>query len=298
VRVATVTGRTLGEELRLSGEADRLLAMRDLRSGLEYLRGQSQLAAEGMYLELDAYHCHVFAELRDIVDGDGRWTRLAAWLDGRGVASLDDAMRQLELAPLHDALRTGDAAAALREVAVLLGVPEPDRRGPRGPRDASATEAVEALVAAHRPDLAGGRWIHEWLADRVLPEADLVAVQLERARRPKSAGTDGALPAWLLRDERFRRAIGVNEHDGVEWVSKERWQVAVDHLDVPAVRRRQLLAAAEKAGYRVDALTKALGAQAVKPKRAQPRATSAPTASVKKPRTKPTPRTARAGGGR
>jgi hypothetical protein len=168
----------------------------------------------------------------------------------------------MELAPLHDALRADDAVAAAREAARLLAVDGAAQASAK-----SAVEAVEALVARHRPALAGGRWIEEWRAGSVIPDADLVAVLLERGRRAKSAAVDGPLPAWLLRDDRFRRAIGVNQHDGVEWFNKERWESALDRLALPAAQRKRLSSVAQKAGYRLDRLAAALGrAPAARPK--------------------------------
>jgi hypothetical protein len=278
IRNAAVTGRTLAQELRLAGGTDDFLVLRDTRSGLEYLRPQAELVRDGLYLELGGYRCFVFVELRDVHDADGRWRRLADWLGGRGVPSIEDALREMELAPLHDALRADDVAAAVREAARLLGV---EAAVPAAAKSAvmksavmkSAVDGVEELVAAHRPGLAGGRWIEEWRADRVITEPDLAAVILERRRRAKGAEADGALPGWLLRDERFRRAIGVNEDEGVEWFSKERWASALARLAVPAVQRKRLSSVAEKAGYRLDRLAAALEgtpALAKRAKRAKP----------------------------
>jgi hypothetical protein len=43
------------------------------------------------------------------------------------------AMREMELAPFHEALRTDDADAAVREAAALLGVPGPKAVPKLGP---------------------------------------------------------------------------------------------------------------------------------------------------------------------
>jgi glycosidase len=242
LRRAAATGRSLGEGLRLASVEGRFLVLRDHRSGLEFLRSQAELVHDGLYLELDAYRCHVFLELRDVADAsDGRWRRLADWLGGRGVASLDVAMREMELAPLHAALRADDAAVAVREAAALVGAPVPAK----WPSAASAAEAVDNFLAGVRPRLAGGKWVDEWLADRALPDADLVAVRLALG----GAAQDGISPA-LMRDPHFRRLIGVNEHDSVEWFNKERFEETVRLLGLA----RELVKAAERAGYRLDRL--------------------------------------------
>jgi hypothetical protein len=269
IRSAAVTGRSLAEGLGLRGGPDDFLVLRDWRSGLEYLRAQAELAQKGLFLELRAYECQTYVELRDVHDGDGRWRRLADWLGGRGVPSLDTAMREMELAPLHDALRAADAAAAVRQAGALLGL-EPGQPA----AGTTPAEAIDDLLARHRRELSGGAWIDEWLADRALPDADLVALQLDLRRR-----RDGAAPAELLRNERFRRAIGVNEHEGVQWFNKERFERAVGAVGLPAARRKSMLAAAGRSGYRLDRLAAELGLRRTRPRAAAPEAGSRPRSS-------------------
>jgi glycosidase len=247
IRRAAVTQRTLGEGLAVADDESRFLVLRDWRGGLEYLRSWSSVAREGLYLQLDAYRCYVFADIRDLVDADGRWHRLADWLGGRGVPSIDEALREMELAPLHAALRADDAAAALREAAALVNAPSP-APAPTSARKVSAVEAIDRFLAGVRPRLAGGRWIDEWLADRALPNADLTAVQL------RLAGTRDGFGPELLRDEHLRRLIGANTHQGVEWFSQEGFEATIAALKLPAARRKALAAAAQKAGYRLDRL--------------------------------------------
>jgi glycosidase len=116
IRVAALGSRTLAEGLALADDAQRFLALRDQRSGLQYLRNASELHAQGLYLELDAYRCHVFLELRDLIDTDGSYARLAAFLAGRGVPDLEAALYELDLQPFHDALRRALDPAFLRRL--------------------------------------------------------------------------------------------------------------------------------------------------------------------------------------
>jgi glycosidase len=109
--------RTLGEALALGGAGDDvLLAFRDARSGLEYLRPAGELRERGLWVQLDAYQGHVFWELREIRDAAGLWRRLADHLGGRGVASLEDALRELELEPVHAAVRSALAVPAFLDL--------------------------------------------------------------------------------------------------------------------------------------------------------------------------------------
>ena len=62
--------------------------------------------AQGLAVELGSYQTHVFLDFREMADdADGRLARLAAYLHGRGVASLEKAGREMSLQPLHGALR-------------------------------------------------------------------------------------------------------------------------------------------------------------------------------------------------
>jgi glycosidase len=248
IRRAAVTGRSLAEGFRVADDDQRFVVLRDWRGGLEYLRSASSVAREGLYLQLDAYRTIVFADVGDLVDhSDGRWRRLADWLGGRGVPSLDIAMREMELSGFHSALRADDAEAAVREAAALVAVP-----AAKAMPNLGAVEAVDRFLAGVRPRLAGGRWIDEWLADRALPNADLSAVKLRLA-----GGKDGLSPE-IVRDDHFRRLIGANIHEGVEYFNKEAFEATVNALDLPASRRRELTAAAAKSGYRVEQLASSL----------------------------------------
>jgi hypothetical protein len=92
-------------------------------------------------------------------------------------------------------------------------------------------------------------------------------------RGPKRAIDARLLDAWLA-DDAIRAAIGVNTWEGVEWLDRDRfaemlgWTSRLDAIETdtapdPAWADR-LLAAAEKAGYRVEALRAALATAPVK----------------------------------
>ena len=273
IRTAAVTGSSLAHGLGIGGGADDWLIMRDSRSGLEYLRSQRELAEHGLPLTLHAYETQVYVEMRDVHDSDGRYGRLAATLNGRGVPSVEVALRELELRPLHDALRAGDEQAALAEAAALLEIepaaasPAPQAtpaardvdRASAAPDERSLARSIEALVATARPEMARGKWVYDWLIDRVWSNADLVALMLDLEARPRSGRANGRKPADLLKDDRFRRSIGVNEHEGETWFNRERFDQAVAWLALP--NATDLSSAAKKSGYRLERLDALLGKQ-------------------------------------
>ena len=256
IRTAAVTGRSLADGLSLGGGTDDYLLMRDGRTDLYYLRSHAELAEKGLYLELNAYKCHVLVDMEDLHDTDGTLGRLAAWLGGRGVVSIDDAIGELELQPLHVALAELRAGDAVREAGLLVGVTEEQPLATYVKQEQLAVaRAVDAMLSEHRPDMSRGRWIYEWQVERVWPDFDLIALRLDREGSPAK---EPIAPRELLRDERFRRAIGVNEHDGHTWFNKERFEHALEVLAL--ARKADLRKAADKAGYRLDRLEKELAA--------------------------------------
>ena len=97
--------RRLTEGLGIGGE-ETILAWRDSLTGLEYLRRAREVRERGMRFELHAYQCHVLVDWRELrPTAEWPWDRLCDFLNGRGVPNLDDALVNLELAPVHEALR-------------------------------------------------------------------------------------------------------------------------------------------------------------------------------------------------
>ena len=97
---------TLSEALGFSGDHDRFLIFRDAVGGLEYLRSCSELAKKGLYVELYAYKTHVFIDIREIQDNVWRhYAQLNEQLQGRGVPSVDEALRELTYRAVHTPFR-------------------------------------------------------------------------------------------------------------------------------------------------------------------------------------------------
>jgi len=216
----TLRQRTLGEGLGLTDDPDRWLAWRDSVSGLEYLRDCRTLVREGLYVELEAYGRHVFLDLRELVDGPARlYRRLAEQLGGRGVLSIDEALRELELEPVHrpfrrlfeaDLLRRaleGEEAALdeldarERELLAAVAWATGSAAGEGEAGEGEAGDRLRAAVAgAARAELAAiGR-----LADlrsrlgRTRSRHALAAAELVGARLAGEAGASWVLAAWAL----------------------------------------------------------------------------------------------------
>ena len=112
--------RALAEGLDIRDEAGLYTIFRDHVTGLEYLRSNHDLAESGLYIELGAYEHHVFLDFREVRDDERRqYTQLHAYLGGRGVPSVDEAMRELFLQPIHHAFASVVSADAFEWMKTL-----------------------------------------------------------------------------------------------------------------------------------------------------------------------------------
>ncbi len=152
--------KSLGEGLGLHPDGDWWTLLREQRSGLEFIRRSSDLCRDGLYVELHAYGCQVFMDVREVQDGpSGQLARLADRLGGAGVPSVAAAMRDMQLQPVHDAVRgltengslqrlarvgvARAAAACPGAAAVDLGL-----RGPESPAGSAARGSARAARGA------------------------------------------------------------------------------------------------------------------------------------------------------
>jgi glycosidase len=120
--------RSLAEGLGLPNDASAFVVFRDAKMGYEYLRSCREIWERGLEMSLDAYVAHVFWEFREVWDGvAGQWSRLAGRLAGAGVPSLDEAMRELQLEPIHGPMRAIFADGLT--VAVIDGVATAEQLG-------------------------------------------------------------------------------------------------------------------------------------------------------------------------
>jgi hypothetical protein len=94
--------RTLAEGLGLEPGDGWYSIARDQVSGLEFIRSNHQLRAEGLYFELGAYRRLVFTGFRQVQDDAyGQYAQLTEYLGGRGVPSVDEALREIRLQPIR-----------------------------------------------------------------------------------------------------------------------------------------------------------------------------------------------------
>jgi len=97
---------TVGAALGFNGDGRHYYAYRDYAGGSEYIRNGRELCNDGFFIRLEAYDYQVFLDFREIRDDDyGTWGKLCHQLEGRGVASIDEEVKQVRYGALIDLLR-------------------------------------------------------------------------------------------------------------------------------------------------------------------------------------------------
>jgi hypothetical protein len=257
---------TLAEALEVTPDDGAFVAFREARSGLEYLRSARELSERGLLVELDAYRAFVFGSFRELrVTADARWSELAGELGGRGVSSLDDALADLRLRPVHDRVRAAVTSTDPAAVALALAT------------------IVEDVTRVRFDELR--------LATP-LGRAGLDDDRIRRTRlaiglaHPKTTPDPAVLAGAWLADPEIAAFLEVHDWEGATYLNGDRWIEVVDlaaAMDRAAGARRaspviaRLRAAAPAAGYRLDRLLASLGAVAPatsdRPKARAPRTT-------------------------
>ena len=118
----TLIQKDLGGGLGLHDDQDYFCIFRDNVGGLEYIRNSRELCGKGLYVELGAYKYHVFIDFREVRDNPWRhYAQIAEDLNGRGVPSIEDALKEMLLQPLQDAFKelvNGDMFRHLMEARI------------------------------------------------------------------------------------------------------------------------------------------------------------------------------------
>jgi hypothetical protein len=265
----TANRSRLADALEAASDGEAFVAFREARAGLEYLRSGRELQERGLFVELDAYRAFVFGGFREVrSSAEAPWAELAGQLGGRGVASLDDALADLRLRPVHDRVAAVVTSTAPATVALALaGVVE----GLSRPR-------FDELRLATPLRRAG-------LDDQAIRRTRL-AIGLAHPATTRDPAV--LVDAWLA-DEDVRTFLEVHEWDGATYLNGDRWTELVDlaaAIDRAAGSRRaspaiaRLRAAAPAAGYRTDRLVASLETvtpgSSDRPKARRPRTTPSP----------------------
>ncbi len=229
--------RSLADGLALAdGSADdRWLVLRDQRTSLEFLRSVAEVRELGLHVQLRAYETRVFWQLRELHDPAGIWRRLSGRIGEGGVPSLEDALRDQQLAPVHDTIRAAineptREGTANREAAARVVDAVADATGTSGDR-----AAVAGLIVTRYTAAVG-------LAEAIEDRSQAAALQVWALLAPLGSLPSGAMAgptsrAWY---EELRLAPVVADalrgrglDEGAAWWAAERVRMLLD-LPLPS----------------------------------------------------------------
>lgn len=77
---------------------------KDSVSGKYFLISGEQVHQEGLHFHLKGYQYKVLLDFTELYDSDGRYKKLFRYLNGRGIDSIDNALIELKLTPLHNSI--------------------------------------------------------------------------------------------------------------------------------------------------------------------------------------------------
>ncbi len=101
-----VVQRSLSEGLNLHPSENTFIVFRDSITNLEYIRPSLELQENGLYLELGAFSYHAFVDFREAQDNEFHaYRQLSQYLNGRGVPSVEGALKELVLQPVQQPFR-------------------------------------------------------------------------------------------------------------------------------------------------------------------------------------------------
>ncbi len=226
----TLIQKSLGEGLGLHRDPAYFCIFRDHLTGLEYIRNSQELWEKGLYVELEAYKCHVFLDWREVPDNEWhQYAHLAAYLDGRGVPSIEEALREVFLQPVHGPFKELVNAGQFRWL-IQHRVAEPDVVADLAPvldevewKAVRLLREIRQLVGGSGDEAAIAREMRNKLAAILqLPVLDSrfplprsrkyrAALKLVREHLGDDAATWGTLLGWLFTHE-LGRAIGEADH--------------------------------------------------------------------------------------
>lgn len=114
-------------ELSLHNEGNTFAIMREMRSGLTYIRKSRELTEKGFFISLSGYQCQVYTDFYEVRDTEeGYYAQLAAASEGRGIENLNRSLKEITFSPVYEAFRNltaGDILSSFKEAVLAQAAP-------------------------------------------------------------------------------------------------------------------------------------------------------------------------------
>ncbi|MBA2123703.1 hypothetical protein B9J78_02005 [bacterium Unc6] len=91
--------------LKINCSEKSFIVFKDLITGMEHIRKTDKIRSEGLYIELGAFKYNVFLDFKEIQDTTGKYTEIEKRLKGAPVQSIEEAILEMKLEPLHNRIK-------------------------------------------------------------------------------------------------------------------------------------------------------------------------------------------------
>jgi glycosidase len=99
----------------------------DHRTQLQYLISGKEISENGFRIQLFGYQYRVCLHFREVYDRGGKYEKLYYLLDGEGVSSVDEALKEMELLPLHSRYENFFSYDTMEKIRTYL-IYKPDKK--------------------------------------------------------------------------------------------------------------------------------------------------------------------------
>ncbi|HEY6438151.1 MAG TPA: hypothetical protein VIY47_16285, partial [Ignavibacteriaceae bacterium] len=99
----------------------------DHRTQLQYLISGKEIAEQGFKIQLFGYQYRVCLIFREVFDSEGNYEKLFHLLNGKGVSSVDEALKEMELLPLHSKYENFFSYENMEKIRTYL-IHKPDKK--------------------------------------------------------------------------------------------------------------------------------------------------------------------------
>jgi glycosidase len=110
------SSKNITEVFNFKNDPQYFYIYNDHRTELQFLISGQVLNDEGFNTKLFGYQYRICLNFREVYDVNGNYEKLYHYLNGRGVTSIEDAMLELDLIPLHSALEELLAPPNIRKI--------------------------------------------------------------------------------------------------------------------------------------------------------------------------------------
>lgn len=98
-----MTQRVVGQGLNLHTDKSRFIIFKDHVSGLEFIRSNKDMWEKGLFVEVGGFKYHLFWEFREVISTpEMPYGEIEKFLSGKGAPSIEDALIDLIMKPLHE----------------------------------------------------------------------------------------------------------------------------------------------------------------------------------------------------